>query len=98
MPTEIKQIDDPTTHATTLRVQGEMLGEDAVLLEKIATCMRDETGKRIIIDLADLDFLDSDAAPRLRALASREGFSITGIEVFLQSAVDMAERSEADLT
>jgi anti-anti-sigma regulatory factor len=98
MPTQINQTDDPVSRITTLRVDGEMLGEDATVLEKIATGLRDETGNDIVIDLADLDFLDSEAAPILKGLAEREGFAIEGVEIFLQSAVNMAERVEADLT
>lgn len=71
-----------------------MLGADASLVEKIAAEARAETGHRIVIDLADLDLLDSEAASVLRRLADREGFSIDGGEIFLQSAVDMAERSD----
>lgn len=98
MPTNITQTDDADGKVTVLRVDGELLHDDAVLVHKIATCIRNETGNDVVIDLADLDFLDSEAAPILRELADREGFSIEGIEIFLQSAVDMAERVEADLT
>jgi anti-anti-sigma regulatory factor len=75
-----------------------MLADDAALVEKIARTARSETGNNVVVDLADLDFLDSDAASILRRLAEREGFSIEGGEIFLQSAIDMAERVEADLT
>ena len=92
MATQITQIDDDAHGRTTLRIEGEMLGEDAALLEKISTQIRAETGNRITIDLADLDFLDSEAAPILRRLASLDGYTIEGIEIFLQSVVNEAER------
>jgi anti-anti-sigma factor len=98
MATNIKQTDDATNRVTTLRVDGEMQFDDAVLVEKIASNIRANAGNSVVIDLADLDFLDSEAAPILKELAEREGFAIEGIEIFLQSAVDMAERVEADLT
>ena len=93
MATQINQIDD--NGKTTLRVAGEIHHEDAVLLERIATGIRDETGNSVTIDLADLDFLDSDAAPILKRLAEHEGFAIDGIEIFLQTVVNEAERHDA---
>ncbi|MEO6656618.1 MAG: STAS domain-containing protein [Pyrinomonadaceae bacterium] len=95
MPTQITQIRDERRGVTILRVDGEMFSDDAVLLEKIAIEVRGENGDNIILDLADLDFLDSDAAPVLRRLASLEGFSIEGIEIFLQTVVNNAERHHA---
>ena len=90
MATQITQIDD--NDKTTLRVDGEMSREDAVLIERIAVGIRSDTGNNITIDLADLDFLDSEAAPILKRLAELEGFTIEGVEIFLQSAVNNAER------
>ena len=78
-----------------MRVEGDMLFDDALLLERIATELQDDTGSHITIDLADLDFLDSDSAPVLKRLADRSGISIEGLEIFLQSAIDAAERSAA---
>ena len=69
-----------------------MLLDDALLLEKIAIEMRDESGKDITLDLADLDFLDSESGAILRRLQSERGITIEGIEIFLQSAIDSAER------
>ena len=47
------------------------------------------------VDLADLDFLDSDSAPILKRLETKTGISIEGLEIFLQSAIDAAERNAA---
>ncbi|MEO6049826.1 MAG: STAS domain-containing protein [Pyrinomonadaceae bacterium] len=92
MPTQITQIRDDDRDVTILRVDGEMFSDDAVLLQKIAIEMRGETGDNIILDLADLDFLDSEAASVLRRLASLDGFSIEGMEIFLQTVVNNVER------
>jgi anti-anti-sigma regulatory factor len=92
MPTQINQIDDNDRRITTLRVEGDMLGEDARLLERIGLEIRSETGNDIIVDVADLDFLDSDAAPILRRLDMLEGFSIQGMEIFLQTVINEVER------
>ena len=95
MATQINQIDHDEIYTSTLRVEGEMFYEDAVLLERIAVEIRAETGNKVAIDLADLDFLDSDAAPILRRLAELDGFAIEGMEIFLQTAVDSVERHGA---
>lgn len=93
MATQITQIDHPEQNRTILRIEGDMLDDDARLIEKIATCTSTETGHSITIDLADLDFMDSEAASVLRKLKENNGIDIEGVEIFLQSAVDMAERS-----
>ncbi|MEO7539245.1 MAG: STAS domain-containing protein [Pyrinomonadaceae bacterium] len=92
MPTNIKQTRDDKRSATVLKVEGEMLFNDAVLLEKIARSVRQDTGDSVILDLADLDLLDSEAASVLRRIANAEGFQIVGTEIFLQTIVDRAER------
>ena len=66
MPTQITQIDDVERAVTTYRVEGEMFAEDVVLLSRLASDQRSETGNSILIDIADLDFIDSDSAPLLR--------------------------------
>lgn len=93
MPTQITQIDNSAQGLTTLRVEGDMLVEDARILETIGVRVRAETGNRIMIDLADLAFLDSESAPLLRRLNERDGFEIQGVEIFLQSLINQAERS-----
>ena len=95
MPTNINQIEHAEVRTTMLRVDGEMFCEDAALLERIAREIRFDSGYKIIIDLADLDFLDSDAAPILRRLGELDGFAIEGMEIFLQSAINNAERRGA---
>lgn len=92
MPTQIKQIDDPDRGITIFRVEGDMLFEDAILLGRIAMDLQEDTGNSITIDLADLDFLDSDSAPILKRLESEHGFEIIGTEIFLQSLVNAAEK------
>jgi anti-anti-sigma regulatory factor len=92
MPTEITQIDDVENQATTLLVSGEMFEDDAYVLSKVARNIRSESGNEMTLDLADLDFLDSDAAAVLRDLCTQDGFTLRGLEIFLQSAIDQAER------
>jgi len=93
MATNITQSIDEADGHVTLRVEGDMMIDDAVLLEKLALEMRQHYGRDVTLDLADLDFMDSESAPVLKRLEREHGFSIEGIEIFLQSAIDSAERS-----
>lgn len=92
MPTNITQsISDADGHLI-LKVEGDMMLDDALLLEKLALEMRSHYGRDLTVDLADLDFLDSESAPVLKRLEREHGFTIDGMEIFLQSAIDSAER------
>lgn len=93
MPTNIIQTVDDADGSVTLHVEGDMFLDDALLLEKIALGMRGDNFREVAIDLADLDFLDSESAPVLKRLERDHGFEIRGMEIFLQSAIDSAERS-----
>jgi anti-anti-sigma regulatory factor len=91
MATVIKQVRDEARQLTTLQVGGEMFRDDAVLLVRIASDVRRETADKLILDLADLDLLDSEAAHVLQQAAEREEFIVEGIEIFLQGVIDDAE-------
>jgi anti-anti-sigma regulatory factor len=92
MPTHITQLEDNEHDRTVLRVEGQMLHDDAVLLSRIARGVADDMGCDITIDIADLDFIDSEAAAVLKALQSTRGFELTGVEILLQNAINEAER------
>ena len=93
MATNITQSINEDDGHVTLRVEGEMTIDDALLLEKLAMQMRSHYGTDVTLDLADLDFLDSESAPVIKRLQREHGFAIEGMEIFLQSAIDSAERS-----
>ncbi|MDQ3634530.1 MAG: STAS domain-containing protein [Aridibacter sp.] len=87
MPTKITQLEDAERKKSVLRIEGELLFEDAVLLEKIALDLREENEKNLTLDFADLDFMDSEAAPIIKRLEKEHGFEIEGFEFFLQKIV-----------
>lgn len=91
MPTTLTQIEDVERGKTVLRVEGEMMEQDALLLEKIALDLREQSGNNLTLDLADLDFLDSDSAPILKRMQREHGFEIEGVEFFLQSVINETE-------
>jgi len=88
MPTQITQ--NESDGLVSFRIEGEMLLDDALLLERIVSS--DETDRSIVVDLADLDFLDSEAAQVLRRLELDRGIKLEGTDIFLQSSIDLAER------
>jgi hypothetical protein len=96
MPTTLTQVEDTERGKTILHVEGSMTLEDAVLLEKIALDMRKSLGKNITLDLADLNFLDSESAPIIKRLEREHGFELEGLEIFLQKAVDETEKAETE--
>src|SRR6266566_4139354 len=98
MPTNITQVEDRENRRTILRVEGEMLREDALLIERIGTGLQTETGGSIAIDLADLDLLDSESASVLKRLETEHGFELMGMEIFLQTMVNEAEKRSGSLS
>ncbi len=92
MPTHITQIEDTESEKTILHVEGSMMLDDAILLEKIALDIRSKTQKNITLDFSDLNFLDSESAPILKRLEREYNFEIEGLMIFLQKIVEEAER------
>ena len=92
MATHITQTESEEGGGVTLRVDGEMLLDDALLVERLVRGIRSEKPREVVIDLADLDFLDSDSAGVLRGLANESGIRIEGIEIFLQSVINDVEK------
>lgn len=92
MPTEITQ-STRDNGDVVFRVTGDMMAEDAQLLARLARNFGSGDAATVTIDLADLHFIDSDAATVIRQLQDEIGVLIEGVEIFLQSAIDSAERS-----
>lgn len=91
MPTNITQLEDPERNKTVLRIEGALMREDAILLEKIALDMRSQNIKNLTLDFADLSFMDSESAPIVRRLENEHGFEIEGLQFFLQKMIHEAE-------
>lgn len=94
MATRLREIEDSERGKLVLRVEGELQLDDVLLLEKIALERRTENKRNLTIDLADVDFLDSESAPVIRRLQSEHGFEIEGLELFTQKAVEEAEKRD----
>jgi anti-anti-sigma factor len=77
---------------TILRVEGDLMFDDALVLEKLSSSMAGDGVENILIDLADLDFLDSESAPVLRRISGLDNVRIEGMEIFLQTVIDEVEK------
>jgi anti-anti-sigma regulatory factor len=92
MPTQITQIEDPLGNRTILRVAGSLTQLDAELIERISMDLIDSSVGGITIDLAEVDFLDSDGASILLRLKNNYPIEIEGIHLLVQNAIDAVER------
>ena len=91
MPTSITQVDSEDGARTILRVVGSLTLLDAELLEKICTDLSEKTHAQLVIDLTDLNFLDSESASVLHRL-KKEGVELEGLHYFIQKEIDVIER------
>lgn len=95
MPTRITQLADERQKGVVLRVEGKLVREDAELLERVcADIARQQPGERITLDLADLTFLDSEAAAVLCQMRRRQNVALDGLQFFVQRVVELADRVE----
>lgn len=76
---------------TVLKVEGSLYLEDAELLEVICRDIGRETGHGIVLDLADLSFLDSESASVLCRLKREQNVSLEGLHLFIAKVVELTE-------
>jgi anti-anti-sigma factor len=92
MPTSITQLESEDGTRTILRIEGSLTLADAELLERICADLREQTdGKGISLDLADLNFLDSESASVLYRL-KQQGIEMEGLHYFIQKEIELAEK------
>jgi len=92
MPTQITQVEDAAHRRTVLRVEGQIVRDDAVLLARIARGLNEASENHVAIDVADADFIDSEAASVLKDLQSSYCIELVGVETLLQNAIYEVER------
>jgi anti-anti-sigma regulatory factor len=92
MPTNITQVESEDGSRTILRVEGSLTLVDAELIERICGDLRETSDAQIILDLTDLNFLDSDSASILRRL-KQDGIELEGLHYFIQKEIDLVERN-----
>ncbi|MCV4939090.1 STAS domain-containing protein, partial [Escherichia coli] len=63
MPTEITKKE--ASGITILSIRGEMSIDDAIILRRLVNDLLADDGKPIIVDIAEVAFIDSESAPIL---------------------------------
>jgi anti-anti-sigma regulatory factor len=91
MSLRISQENDYERGLMTLRVEGSLHLADAQMLEDLCHELRQWRSGRLVIDLADVTFLDDESARILRGLRSQPETTLTGLQLFTEL---MVERSE----
>ena len=95
MPTNITQIDSEDGSRTILRVEGSLTLVDAELIERICSDLREKSYAHLVIDLTDLNFLDSESASVLHRL-KKQGVELEGLHYFIQKEIELVERQAGE--
>src|SRR4030095_3718927 len=90
--TRYKQFHDCTT---VLKVEGSLYLQDAELLERICRDLGAQNGQHLILDLADLSFLDSESASVLCRLKREQNVSLEGLHLFIAKVIELTEAEAA---
>ena len=94
MPTRITQFDAPERGSTVLRVEGSLHLADARVLERLCRDIAQDSGHVITLDLADLDFIDSESAGVLSRLRREMGVRLDGLHLFVQKVIELADADD----
>ena len=76
---------------TLLKVEGSLYRRDAELLEKICRDLGEETGHHLVLELADLSFLDSESASVLCRLKREQNVTLEGLHLFIAKVIELTE-------
>jgi anti-anti-sigma factor len=77
---------------TVLKVEGTLHLKDAELLQRICRDVAAETGRGITLDLASIDFIDSDSASLLCHLKHQQDVRLEGLHLFIENVIRLAEK------
>jgi anti-anti-sigma factor len=80
--------------ATVLKVEGTLYLRDAELLERICRDVALQTCRPVTLDLASIDFIDSESASVLCRLKHDQGVRLAGLHLFIRKVVELAEEHE----
>ena len=79
---------------TFLRVEGTLHLKDAELLDRICRNIAAETGRGITLDLASIDFIDSDSASVLCQLKHQKDVRLEGLHLFIENVIRLADKDD----
>lgn len=76
---------------TLLKVEGSLYLQDAELLERVCRDIGEQTGHPLVLDLADLSFLDSESASVLCRLKREQNVTLEGLQLFIAKVIELTE-------
>ena len=96
MSTLITQLWGQEENTIVLRVEGTLFREDAEILERACADLRSaQPGSDITLDLADLNFFDSESASILRRVGEGQCVRLDGLQASVQRSLELAERARS---
>jgi anti-anti-sigma regulatory factor len=91
MAVRISRTDEPEANCTILRVQGSLRREGAQWLEQQCTCWLAGAGRRLVIDLTEVTFLDDAGAVVLRRLRRHPSVSLVGCQLYTRQMIEAVD-------
>lgn len=95
MSIRITQINgEPPESFITLKIEGGLYAADAELLEETCRTVILQTKLPVILELADLTFLDSDSASILSRIKREQNVCFEGLQLFIKKVVELADQDD----
>lgn len=88
MAVRISRTDAPEANRTILQVQGSLTRDGAQWLERQCARWLSGAGRRIVIDLTEVTFLDEAGAVVLRRLRQHPAVSLVGCQLFTRQMIE----------
>jgi anti-anti-sigma regulatory factor len=88
MTLRISQILDTRENSATLRLEGTMSGDEAMLLEGYCAELAGQSIPSITLDLEGLTFLDEESGAAIRRLRKTMGLTLIGCCLFTHEVID----------
>jgi anti-anti-sigma regulatory factor len=93
MTLRISQTLDTVKGSATLRLEGSMSAEEALLLERYCDELAGQSIGAITLDLEGLTFLDDEGGASIRRLRETRGVTLTGCRLFTREVIEGAHNS-----
>lgn len=93
MTLRISQTLDTVKGSATLRLEGSMSAEEALLLERYCDELAGQSIGAITLDLEGLTFLDDEGGDSIRRLRETRSVTLTGCCLFTREVIEGAHNS-----
>ena len=96
MTLRISQLLDTRKSSATLRLEGTMSADEAVLLERYCGDLASQSIASITLDVEGLTFLDEESGAAIRRLRKAMGVTLIGCCLFTQEVIDGGQNSDPE--